>query len=88
MNILNILEKYESPESEASFYKGIPIKYLKDVQKSLLFYDSLDGVKTFRYIFRGKSKPGFKRPQAWCPKAHADTFAVYEKGVNNFSKLL
>ena len=50
MNILNILEKYESPESEASFYKGIPIKYLKDVQKSLLFYDSLDGVKTFRYI--------------------------------------
>ena len=34
MNILNILEKYESPESEASFYKGIPIKYLKDVQKS------------------------------------------------------
>ena len=29
MTSMEILEKYESPSSEASFAKGIPMKYLK-----------------------------------------------------------
>ena len=77
-----IREKYASPSSEASFAKGIPMKYLKLMQSSLLYFDSLEGVKGFRYCFRGKSKPGFKRPQAWCPKAQADTFAIYERSLS------
>ncbi len=81
MTSSEILEKYKSPESEASFAKGIPMKYLKLMQSSLLYFDSLDGVKGFRWVFRGKSKPGFVRPQAWCPKPHAETFAIYERSL-------
>jgi len=82
MTSMEILKKYKSPESEASFAKGIPMKYLKLMQSSLLYFDSLDGVKGFRWVFRGKSKPGFKRPQAWCPKPHAETFAIYERSLS------
>ena len=82
MTSIEILEKYESPSSESSIAKGIPMKYLKLMQSSLLYFDSLDGVKGFRWVFRGKSKPGFKRPQAWCPKPHAETFAIYERSLS------
>ncbi len=82
MTSMEILEKYESPSNETSFAKGIPMKYLKLMQSSLLYFDSLEGVKGFRYCFRGKSKPGFKRPQAWCPRSQADTFAIYERSLS------
>lgn len=82
MTANRILQIYRSSSSESSFAKGIPMKYLKLMQSSLLFYDSLEGVKGFRYVFRGKSKPGFKRPQAWCPKAQADSFAIYERSLS------
>jgi|TARA_B100000470_G_scaffold221426_1_gene211770 hypothetical protein len=91
MNTLELLEKYASPKGEASFAKGIPIKYLKEVREALKLGDTVEAVEkkwteagwtynSFRYVFRGKSKPGFVRPRAWCPKPHAETFAIYERG--------
>jgi hypothetical protein len=65
---------YESPDNETSFSKGIPIKYLKFIQKNLI----KDPIK-FRYMFRGGSKPGYKRPQAYCHKVGAETFAIYKR---------
>ena len=91
MNTLDLLLKHASPSYEASYAKGIPMKYHEQVKKDLkhcnatmCFMYRAFGGNSFRYIFRGKSKPGFKRPQAWCPKPHADTFAIYEKGVNTW----
>ena len=78
---IEILTKYQSPIEEASFAKGIPMKYLKQIQAAMLFSDTIQGVKGFRYEFRGPSKPGFKRPQAWIPKAHATSFAIYERSL-------
>ena len=86
---IEILTKYQSPIEEASFAKGIPMKYLKQIQGSLLYADGMQGVKGLRYVFRGAAKyktsankTGYhKRPQAWCHKAMADTFAIYERSL-------
>ena len=86
IKVIEILTKYQSPIEEASFAKGIPMKYLKLIQGSILYADGMQGVKGLRYVFRGPSKPGFKRPQAWIPKAHATSFAIYERGVNTWLK--
>ena len=60
-------------------YKGsckaanIPIKYLpyfKEVSASRK-------AKKLRYRYRGKSKPGYQRPQSFCHLYGADTFSVY-----------
>jgi hypothetical protein len=32
-----------------------------------------------RYRYRGKSKPGYARPQSFCHMNFADTFAVYTR---------
>ena len=79
---IEILTKYQSPIEEASFAKGIPMKYLKlDTSSYVVSLMAMQGVKGLRYVFRGQSKPGFKRPQAWCPKAHATSFAIYERSL-------
>ena len=88
-NIMNLLTKYSSPWNEESLAKGIPIKYLKQVQVSLLFGDFSESLTGFRYMFRGgpkyktsANKTGYsKRPQAFCHKAMADTFAIYERSL-------
>ena len=60
-------------------YKGsciaanIPIKYLphfKVISKSKKAIN-------VRYIYRGKSKPGYQRPQSYCHMNMADTFSLY-----------
>ena len=60
-------------------YKGsciaanIPIKYLpyfKEVSASRK-------AKKLRYRYRGKSKPGYQRPQSFCHLYGTDTFSVY-----------
>ena len=62
-------------------YKGrciaanIPIKYLpyfKEVSASRR-------AKKLRYRYRGKSKPGYARPQSFCHMHGADTFSVYNR---------
>jgi hypothetical protein len=91
MDTLDLIYKYKSPSNEASYAKCIPMKYLKQIQEDLkhdnatrVFMNRAFGGDKYRYMFRGKSKLGFKRPQAWCPKPHAETFAIYEKGVNTW----
>ena len=86
---IEILTKYQSPIEEASFAKGIPMKYLKQIQAAMLFSDTIQGVKGFRYAFRGAAKyktsankTGYhKRPQAFCHKDMAETFAIYERSL-------
>tara|TARA_B110000196_G_C20645115_1_gene430315 strand:+ start:86 stop:355 length:270 start_codon:yes stop_codon:yes gene_type:complete len=89
MNTIELLTKYSAPWNEESLAKGIPIKYLKQVQAGLLFGDFSDGLTGFRYMFRGgpkyktsANKTGYsKRPQAFCHKAMADTFAIYKRSL-------
>ena len=89
IKVIDILTKYQSPIEEASFAKGIPMKYLKQIQAAMLFSDTIQGVKGFRYAFRGAAKyktsankTGYhKRPQAFCHKNMAETFAIYERSL-------
>ena len=65
-----LLRKYFSPVSENSTFKGIPMSLYKKVTRLLPITDR-------RIKFRGKSKPGYIRPQAHTIKKFADTFAIY-----------
>ena len=65
-----LLRKYLSSDSENSTFKGIPMSLYKEVTRLLPMKDR-------RIKFRGKSKPGYIRPQAHTIKEFADTFAVY-----------
>lgn len=65
------LSKYATTD-ENSLYKGIPVAYryhptVRELMKSRLF--------SVRY--RGGSKPGYNRPQSYCHKDMAETFAIY-----------
>ena len=65
-----LLRKYFSPVSENSTFKGIPMSLYKKVTRLLPMKDR-------RIKFRGKSKPGYTRPQSHTSKEFADTFAIY-----------
>ena len=79
-----ILEKYISPENESSTFKGIPIslRYSDEVRNLMM-------TRMFSVKYRGKSKLNYVdgvldspadmyiRPQAYCHKDHAETFAIY-----------
>ena len=65
-----LLGKYLSPNSENSTFKGIPMVLYRKVTCLLPSKDR-------RIKFRGKSKPGYIRPQAHTIKEFADTFAIY-----------
>lgn len=63
--------QYETKNDNA-LYKGIPAVYryhpaVRDLMKTRLF-----SVK-----YRGRSKEGYKRPQNYCHKDYAETFAIY-----------
>ena len=65
-----LLESFRSPSSHESMFKGIPMLLYRKVTRLLPMKDR-------RIKFRGKSKPGYIRPQAHTIKKYADTFAVY-----------
>ena len=65
-----LLESFRSPSSHASMFKGIPMVLYRKVTRLLPMKDR-------RIKFRGKSKPGYKRPASHTIKEFADTFAVY-----------
>ena len=65
-----LLESFRSPSSDESMFKGIPMILYRKVTRLLPMKDR-------RIRFRGKSKPGYIRPQAHTIKKYADTFAVY-----------
>ncbi len=69
---IKLLEKYRSPPSEASTFKGIPMKLYNGVTWLL-------PNKNRRIKFRGKSRADiwYKRPQSFCHKYAAETFAIY-----------
>ena len=63
--------KYASPHEETSIFIGVPIRYLET-------FKALFG-QGYLIKYRGKSKGEYVRPQAYCHKDYADTFAVYKK---------
>ena len=65
-----LLESFRSPSSDESMFKGIPMLLYRKVTRLLPCKDR-------RIKFRGKSKPGYIRPQAHTIKKYADTFAIY-----------
>lgn len=67
------LEKYRSPSTETSMYKGVPMRYLEAVQSIAAF----DGVK-IRVRYRGPRK-GNGGTQSNCLKEYATSFAVYRR---------
>ena len=67
---ITLLESFRSPSSHNSMFKGIPMLLYRKVTRLLPMKDR-------RIKFRGKSKPGYIRPQAHTIKKYADTFAVY-----------
>ena len=64
------LSLYKSPTYETSTFKGIPMEHFRWVTRML-------PVKNRRIKYRGASKPGYTRPQSFCHKFAADTFAIY-----------
>ena len=67
---ISLLESFRSPSSHESMFKGIPMVLYRKVTRLLPMKDR-------RIRFRGKSKPGYIRPQAHTIKKFADTFAIY-----------
>ena len=67
---ISLLESFRSPSSHESMFKGIPMILYRKVTRLLPMKDR-------RIKFRGKSKPGYKRPASHTIKEFADTFAVY-----------
>ena len=65
-----LLESFRSPSSHESMFKGIPMVLYRKVTRLLPMKDR-------RIKFRGKSKPGYTRPQSHTIKEFADTFAIY-----------
>lgn len=87
MTIDELMMKYASPANERSLAKGIPIKLLKWVQHEIANETYPTKV---RYMFRGHSGgwrynedldsyEWYKRPQSFCHKGMASTFAIYER---------
>ena len=64
------LSLYKSSTYERSDFKGIPMEHFRWVTRML-------PVKNRRIKYRGTSKPGYRRPQSYCHKFAADTFAIY-----------
>jgi hypothetical protein len=67
---ISLLESFRSPSSHESMFKGIPMSLYREVTRLLPMKDR-------RIKFRGKSKPGYKRPASHTIKEFADTFAIY-----------
>ena len=71
-----LLEKYLSPENEASIFKGIPMEYrTHESIRNLLM------TKKFTIKYRGSSIRNYKRPQSHCHRMFAETFAIYERNT-------
>ena len=76
MTLDKLMIKYESPDNETSLAKGIPIKLLSWVQGEFKHPSR----RKVRYVFRGVSIPGlYKRPQSFCHKGMAESFAIYKR---------
>ncbi len=82
MTLDEFMSKYKSPANERSLAKGIPIKLLPQVQAEMRKRTLLS--KKVRYVFRGVSNDLYKRPQSYCHKDMADTFAIYERRTYDY----
>ena len=68
-DIQELLARYESPDSDVSIWKWIPMEYLYRVRKAI------DSSGRFRVVYRG---PRFHRWRASTNKKDAVAFTVYE----------
>ena len=73
--LCEMIDRYESPDHEASLAKKIPMRHVEEFQRHF--------PGAFRYRYRGPSENtetyGFRyiRPRAFCHKACARNFAIY-----------
>ena len=68
-DVQELLARYESPDSDVSFWKWIPMEYLDRVG------EALKSSGRFRVVYRG---PRFHRWRASTNKKDAVAFTVYE----------
>ena len=68
------LGKHKAPTYESAFAKDIPNSVENHKMAS-----RLAKVVKIRKKYRGKSRYGYTRPQAFCHKHGADRFAIYER---------
>ena len=79
--LCEMIDRYESPDHEASLAKKIPMRFVEEFQRHF--------PGAFRYRYRGPSENtetyGFRyiRPRAFCHKAWARNFAIYPVNPRN-----
>ena len=73
-DIYNWLRQYPAPEQEEAFAKDIP-----NTDFNHKMTDRLARYVQIRRKYRGKSRYGYTRPQAFCHKHGADRFALYNR---------
>ena len=75
--LCEMMQRYQSPQTDASFAKAIPMRHVKEFQHHF--------PGAFRYKYRGASVfsdvdnygPVYDRPRAYCHKDWATSFAIY-----------
>ena len=75
--LCEMIHRYQSPETEASLAKTIPMRHVEEFQRHL--------PGAFRYKYRGPSVtnglynygPVYDRPREFCHKGWATSFAIY-----------
>ena len=67
------LERYLSPDSEASVAKDIPMDQLDRARTAMRVIESLTGQR-MRVIYRG---PRYDLGRSWVLRQHARRFAIY-----------
>jgi hypothetical protein len=68
------LDQYKAPTSESAFAKDVPNSWYNHHMA-----DRLAKVVKIRRKYRGSSTETYRRPTAYCHKAQADRFALYER---------
>ena len=75
--LCEMIDRYESPDHEASLAKTIPMRHVEEFQRQF--------PGAFRYKYRGPSVtnglynygPVYDRPREFCHKGWATSFAIY-----------
>jgi len=76
-----LMDKYLSPDDEASIFKGIPMAMRESIDVRNIM---MTGKFTVKY--RGGSTPTYKRSPYNTVREHATSFAIYAKSPRRISR--
>ena len=74
--LCEMIHRYQSPETEASLAKTIPMRHVEEFQRHF--------PGAFRYKYRGPSVTNglyYDRPREYCHKGWATSFAIYPVNI-------